>query len=97
MKLELFKRHCGCHTLIRECSIKGSFKSYATKIYEKDDYKINEQKLLNAIPKNFLPCEPNQILLTIEENWGGTGQTGLTLFRNWAKYFDSYSLGLMKE
>ena len=27
---------------------------------------------------------------------GGTGQSGLSRFRNWAKYFDAYTLNIMK-
>ena len=62
------------------------------------DDNINEQLLLDNIPKDFLPDKPNQILLVVEDKSGnGTGQRGLKIFRNWSKYFDCYSLTISKH
>lgn len=38
-----------------------------------------------------------QILLTVGDNGGRNGQQGLTHFRNWGKYFNSYSIDIFSE
>lgn len=96
MKITLYHRHIGAHTPVKEAQIKGRFSDYARTIQRSDDYKVDEEKLLANLPKGFLPTEPGKILLVIDDDHGGTGQRGLTRFRNWAKYFDSYSLGLWR-
>lgn len=96
MKLVLNKRHYGVHSLVKEVEIEGTFRNYAKKIGD-DDYQINEQKLIESIPKDFLPVDPKNILLTVGESWGSTGQIGLSIFKNWSKYFDCYSIELCKK
>lgn len=94
MKISLYKRHFGRHRLIKEVDVDGTFRKFGKQV--DDDFHINEERLLNVLPKNFLPCEPNKILLIIEEGNGGTGVRNLKTFKPWAKYFDSYSIGLLK-
>lgn len=96
MKIELRHRHYGVHELIKECEIYGSFNEYCTLI-SGDDYKINEQKLINNLPDKFLPVDPKYILVSIQNDKWGTGQMHLDIFRTWAKYFDSYVLDIIKD
>jgi len=97
MKVGLSKRRHGAHIEIANCEIPGDFDDYAKlRPGSSDDYAIEEQKILDALPEDFLPVAPRMILVTVDDDNGGTGQTGLTLFRDWAKYFDAYSLNLMK-
>lgn len=99
MKVTLAHRHFGMHTQTNETEIPGAFGDYATPDPRggHDAYQINEDKLLAALPAHFLPVPANHILLLVEDDLGGTGQTELERFRNWAKYFDAYCLNLVKE
>ena len=96
MKVELAHRHHGVHTRYREIHVAGKLSDY----YGGED-KVDEQLLLDRLPDGFLPVPAKQILLCVEDdpnNPGcGTGQRGLKLFRNWAKYFDCYSLTIAEE
>lgn len=65
------------------------------------DFGVNEERLLSALPKKFLPTEPKNILVTVTTKYGsqgidrdfnGTGK--LTKFKNWAKYFPAYVIEL---
>jgi hypothetical protein len=99
MKVKLYKRHHGVHSFVKEKNIEGTLKKYAKVISNDsnrvgDFYKINETKLIDALPKNFFPENVNRILVTVENETGSTGQDGLTKFRNYAKYFDCYVLEL---
>ena len=98
MKITLAHRHHGVHKNVSEAEIPGSFSDYATpKPGDRDDYVIEEERLLAALPEGFLPVPPTRILLAVEDEIGGTGQRGLTHFRDWAKYFDAYCLNLVME
>lgn len=93
MKVILYKRRYGVHRFVKECEVPVSF----NKVYIKEDV-INEDLLLNLLPKNWLPVEPREILLTISDKEGcGTGQRGLNRFLPWAKYFDSYVIELQED
>jgi hypothetical protein len=96
VKITLAHRHYGVHTQRKEAEIPGTLADYATPNGPRDDYSINEDKLLAALPDGFLPVPSNRVLLAVEDEIGGTGQRGLERFRNWAKYFDAYCLNLHK-
>jgi hypothetical protein len=99
MKVTLAHRHYGVHRNVAETEIPGSFSDYATPKSggDSDDYVINEARLLAALPDDFLPVPSARILLAVEDEIGGSGQRGLTQFRDWAKYFDAYCLNLIQE
>lgn len=100
MKVNLRRRHFGVHELLRDCELPGAFADYAAKKpggTGPDDCAVDEAKLLGGLPEGFLPISPRRILLTVEDADGGTGQTGLTAFRDWAKYFDAYVVSLVKD
>lgn len=97
MKILLAHRHYGVHKEIKSVEIKGEFSDYAKDKDVYGDYKIDEQKLLDALPADFLPVKPNLILLAISDKSGGTGQRGLSVFKDWAKYFDAYCINLESE
>jgi hypothetical protein len=98
MKVELYHRHHGVHALQREAEISGGFADYATlKDGTSDEYAIDEAKLIAALPDGFLPAYPRRrCLLAVADENGGTGQAGLSEFRDWAKYFDCFCLTLVK-
>lgn len=93
-KVILFKRHAGVHTMIKEIEIEGARCRYARMKDCNDNYIINEERLLKAIPDKWLPCSPDKIILAVSTKYGSSGQIGLSKFRNWAKYFDCYSIEL---
>ena len=96
MKITLACRHYGLHRNVSETEIPGDFSDYATpKPNSHGDYVIDETRLVSALPGGFLPCPPNRVLLAVQDETGGTGQRGLSLFRDWAKYFDAYCLNLV--
>lgn len=98
MKVSLAHRRFGVHSEVRDAEVPGDFSDYASpKPDATRDYVIDEGKLIAALPDRFLPCPPSRILLAVSDDLGGTGQTGLSLFRDWAKYFDAYCLNLVKE
>lgn len=97
MKVRLYKRHYGVHSLVKECEVEGTFRRYGKKIDGVDSYKINEERFLNALPEKFLPIEAKKVLLTVSEEWGSTAISELNVFRPWAKYFDSYSIELVRK
>lgn len=92
MYIQLMHRHYGFHKPIKHIEIPCEF----SEVYLGDN-NINEELLLESIPKDWLPTKPSSILLTVENKFGGTGQYGLNKFCSWAKYFDSYVLELHKE
>ena len=91
MKVKLFKRHYGVHDPKKEIEINALF----YEVYIGED-NIDEKLLLQELPKDFLPCKPREILLTVGDGDGSTGQRGLKRFKNWAKYFDAYVLKLVE-
>lgn len=96
VKITLAHRHYGVHRHVSETEIPGDFSDYATpQANVNDDYVIDEARLLEALPDGFLPCPPARVLLAVSDETGGTGQRGLSLFLNWAKYFDAYCLNLV--
>lgn len=102
MKVKLAHRHYGIHTLVREAEIPGDLADYATlkpDDIRTDEWAIDEDKLIAALPEGFLPpgTPVRLILLSVGDDDGGAGQSGLSRFRNWAKYFDAYCLTLCKQ
>ena len=95
MKISLAHRHYGVHEPVSETEIPGAFGDYATRIPgRRDNYRIDEDRLIAALPEGFLPVASRRILLAVQDDIGGTGQVGLERFRDWAKYFDAYCLNL---
>ena len=95
MKIQLTHRHYGVHTVQKEADIPGVLADYATVKpgdgpYAGREYVIDEMKLLDALPFDFLPCRPSRVLIGVDD----TAQSGVTMFRDWGKYFDSYMLWL---
>lgn len=98
VKVTLSHRHYGVHREVAETEIPGDFSDYATPIPGRpSDYVVDEDRLLAALPDDFLPCPAGKVLLTIEDEFSFTAQTGLMRFRDWAKYFDAYCLNLVEE
>ena len=104
MKVRLNYRKDGCHAFIKECEIEGTFRRYGKQkvvkghpFYIPPTFTINEERLLDALPKDFLMSEPGKTLITVSEGSSGTGIDNLSIFRSWAKYFSSYSLELVKK
>jgi len=100
VRIVLDHRHYGVHKDVSETEIAGEFADYATLMppprIRSDEYAIDEDALLAALPEGFLPAPPRHILLAVSDEDGGTGQSGLSQFRNWAKYFDAYTLNIYK-
>ena len=105
MKIELYKRCLGEHKKIKSVEIQGLFSNYCIKIDESkfefdkyDNYEIKEQEIVDLLPKDFLPVEPENILLSITEGKYSTGQRlTLKIFKPWQKYFNCYSIFLINE
>ena len=100
MKIELCARHYGIHSFVKDAEIPGEFADYATPLPpgnpHRDEYAVNEDKLIAALPDGFLPRPARSVLLMVGDEDGGSGLSGLSRFRPWAKYFDAYSLTLVK-
>ena len=96
MKVQLTRRHYGVHDLVKEADIPGTLADYATvkppsgSPYDGREYDIDEAGLAGALPDDFLPVTIGGVLLGIDD----TAQSGLKVFRDWGKYFDSYMLWL---
>ena len=99
MKVELTRRHYGIHDLVKDAELPGQFSDYAIPVpgTTQDEYKIDEDKLLAALPEGFLPVPTRRVLLTVRDADWSTGQVGLTRFKSWAKYFDAYTLSLRSD
>jgi hypothetical protein len=96
MKVQLTRRHYGVHDMVKEADIPGTLADYATvkppsgNPYDGREYDIDEAKLAAALPEGFLLAPVRRVLLGIND----TAQSGLTVFRDWGKYFDAYMLWL---
>ena len=97
MIVQLTRRHYGVHDLVKEADIPGTLADYATvkppsgSPYDGREYDIDETKLAAALAEiSFLPAPVPRVLLGIDD----TAQSGLKVFRDWGKYFDSYMLWL---
>ena len=59
MKVKLTKRHYGIHDLIEEAEVPGTFADYAKPAEpgnaDRDEWVIDEDKLLAALRQGFLP------------------------------------------
>lgn len=99
MKVTLAHRHFGVHAPVSEAEISEEFSDYATASPQgrHGDYQIDEDKLLAALPADFLPVPADRVLLAVDHRSFWTGQVGLTRFRSWAKYFDAYCLNLVQD
>ena len=98
MKVRLTERHYGVHDLVDEAEVPGEFSDYATPAEpgnaDRDEWVIDEDKLLAALPAGFLIVDVSRVLLGTEDESGGTAISGCKRFRRWAKYFDAYMLWL---
>ncbi len=102
MIIRLFSRHYGKHSFIKECNIIGDFNDYVISTRVEPNrcgifYTFDEEKLIQNIPKNFLPVPTKNTLITVSDRTSGTGQSELKHFKNWSKYFDCYCLDLFTE
>jgi hypothetical protein len=104
MKIRLFKRNYGYHSFVKEVEISGTFRKYSKKLTVDpngigDDYLIKEERLLDEIPEGFLPQQPKNILLVVQDlsRRGSTGIRDLKVFRPWSKYFSSYCIELCRD
>ena len=100
-KVRLTSRHYGAHDLAGEADIPGTFADYAVPAEpgnsDRDDWVIDEDKLVAALPGGFLPVDVSRVLLGTENENGGTAISGTKRFRRWAKYFDAYMLWLAES
>jgi hypothetical protein len=97
MKLKLFHRHYGVHSLQKEIKIKPKFTDVVKFPDDPNaDFAIDERAILDNMPAGFLPVKPDKVLLTVGDKYGSTAQRHPINFRHWGKYFDSYSLELCK-
>lgn len=97
MKIKLFNRHYGIHSLQKEIKIKPKFGDVVQFPDDPNkDFTIDEDTILGNMPDGFLPVKPEKILLTVGNKYGSTAQRHPKRFRAWGKYFDSYSLELAK-
>ena len=98
MNVRLTSRHYGVHNLRAETTVPGTFADYATPAEpgnaDRDDWVIDEDRLLAALPADFLPVPVRRVLLGTEDENGGTAISGTKRFRRWAKYFDAYMIWL---
>lgn len=98
MKVCLRHRHFGVHKAVREVEISGKFEDYLIRDDKDKSHRVlDEQKILDALPKGFLPQDPEKILLTVSEGNLGMAISVPSLFRSWAKYFDAYVLDLIAK
>ena len=81
-----------------ETNVPGAFTDYAAAAVpgnaDRDDWVIDEDRLLAALPQGFLPVDASRVLLGTEDENGGTAVSGTKQFRRWAKYFDAYMIWL---
>jgi hypothetical protein len=95
MKLLLSYRRFGVHHAIKEIEIDGTFRKYGK--LNNGMYEIDEEKLINSLPNNFLPTTPDKILVLVADSeYGSTAVCNLKTFRDWSKYHFSHSLTLKK-
>ena len=100
MKVKLTHRNFGIHETVSVAEIPGSFAEYAVPSpgnEDRDEWEIDDAKLLATLPAGFLPVAARHVLLGVEDDLGGTAHSGTTVFRRWAKYFDAYMLWLVRE
>jgi hypothetical protein len=101
VKVRLTRRHYGVHNQVDETNVAGVFTDYATAAEpgnaDRDDWVIDEDKLLAALPEGFLPVAVSRVLLGTEDENGGTAISGTKQFRRWAKYFDAYMIWLVQS
>jgi len=103
MMIELTQRHFGVHNLVADAEIPGAFSDYATVVPApanaawSNDWVVDEDKLIAALPDGFLPSEPGRVLLGVSEEDGGTAVGKCARFRSWAKYFDAHMLWLLRD
>lgn len=83
----LYRRNFGIHTLI---------KSFKTRKRVVDGFSVDEGRLIESMPEDWLPEPSSRCLLTVAVNGGSSeGQVGLKKFRNWSKYFPSYVVSVI--
>lgn len=97
MKLSLFHRHYGIHSLYKEVEIDLKFSDVVKNpTSHNEDFFIDEFSIFLHIPVDFLPVDSRKCLLCVGHKHGSIAQRNPSFFRPWGKYFDSYSLQLAK-
>jgi hypothetical protein len=102
MTVQLFQRFADRHLHIKECVIEGAFKRYGNLKETKDwwragELEINEELLLAALPKGFLPVDASDVLVTVSEGNAATAVGDLKIFRSWVKTSGAYQINLVKR
>lgn len=98
MKVELRHRHIGKHSFIKEYDLPGVYKDYLIERGNSDrNVVLDEEKIINNLPKNWLPVDPNKILLMTSDGRSGCAIVAPLVFRPWGKYFDCYSVEVIKD
>ena len=81
MNITLFSRRNGLYQETNSTDIAGNRSDYF------DGEKFNEQKLLDALPENFLPTKPKGVMVTVEVNF--TFSRGIKNVSIFKKYSDA--------
>lgn len=93
MYIQLMHRHYGVHEPVKHMELPCTF----DEVYHGNDI-IDEDRLLELIPDDWLPVTPSKILLVAVDDSGcGTGQYNVEHFMVWAKYFDAYVLEIFDK
>jgi hypothetical protein len=89
MKVVLARRRYGVHETVKVIPLPRS-----CYVRRRNPPIINEDALLEDLPKGFLPCSPSGVLLMLEDKSGysATAVGAPKRFRKWGKYFECYSL-----
>ena len=91
--IELARRHHGVHRVIGTCMVRtpGSLVRW------KPEEAVLGRRLLELLPRGFLPEKPSRVLLMVGNGRGAaTAARDPVRFRRWGKYFDAYSLTVEK-
>ena len=95
IKISLSHRSYGRYTHIKDFMIDlPDHEIIEHKTNGEDEFTINEQKIIDNLPKDFLPTQPRFILLTVDDDNSGTGMRELKRFRPFAKYFHAYAISI---
>jgi hypothetical protein len=94
MKIRLYHRHYGIHSLKKEIDIKLDF---STVVDERGkDIVVYGKRIIAELPKDWLPVKPEAILCTVGDEDASTGIYDCKPFRPWEKYFDAYCVEIVR-
>lgn len=94
-------RRYGRHEEVKRIDLPNDYHYYidVDTLESRNQSAINEDYLIEDLPKDFLPVPVRKILLIAErpDSDLSLGMMGTNQFRSWAKYFDAYSLTVEKK